>query len=81
MKVKLENMRSLGCRDLLVYCSNAPRCWHRSKINADRWPNDTAIVDIESLFVCTQCGAIGAELRPDFSPHTGQSTYAYGAHS
>jgi hypothetical protein len=80
MKVTLQNMRSLGCRDLLVYCSNAPRCWHSSKINADRWPGDTAIIDIEGVFVCTQCGAVGAELRADFSTHTSQMPYQYGNH-
>lgn len=68
MKVTLENMRSHGCRDLLVYCGNAPRCWHRSKINVYRWPDDTAIADLKDLFVRTKCGAMGAELRPNFSP-------------
>jgi hypothetical protein len=65
-------------RDRLIYCSNAPRWRHKSKINADRLTDNTAIADIEPLFVCTQCGAIGAELRPDFSRHTGLAKYAYG---
>jgi hypothetical protein len=72
------NMRSLGCRGLLIYCTNAPRCWHNSRINADRWPDGTAMADVEQLFVCTQCGVVGAELGPDFSQHTGHNTYAYG---
>jgi hypothetical protein len=30
------------------------------KMSADRWPDETAFIDIEPVFVCTQCGAIGA---------------------
>jgi hypothetical protein len=79
MKLTLQNMRSLGCRDLLVYCGNAPRCWHSARLNADRWSDDTAIADLAPLFVCTQCGAVGAELRPDFSPHTGRMGFQYSS--
>ena len=64
-RVTLANMRSHGRRDIWVHCVNAPRCWHRAKMSADRWADHTAFVDIAPLFVCTQCGAVGAEVRPD----------------
>jgi hypothetical protein len=36
--------------------------------------------DLEPRFVCTQCGAIGAEVRPDYSWQTAPVTYSYGPH-
>jgi hypothetical protein len=65
----LANMRQHGCRDLLIYCSNAPRCWHSGKMNADIWPDDTPFAEIERRMVCTKCGIIGAELRPARCSH------------
>jgi len=76
MKVALANMRSFGVRTMRVYCANAPRCWHSATIDADRWPDETALHEIEPRFVCTRCGAIGAELRPNWPP--GPLTFAYG---
>jgi hypothetical protein len=81
MKVQLDNIRANGVRDLLIYCSNAPHCWHHATINADRWPDDVRLSDLEPLFVCTQCGAIGAEARPDYGHVTKHMTYGYGAHA
>jgi hypothetical protein len=74
MKIQLANMRENGCR------GNAPRCWHSAKINADRWPDDVRLSDLEPLFVCTACGTIGAEVRPDYGHVTKRATYAYGQH-
>lgn len=65
-KVTLANMRSHGRRRVLVYCGNSPRCWHSATIDADAWPDDTALVDVARRMVCTECGAIGAEVRPDW---------------
>jgi hypothetical protein len=33
-------MRSHGCLGTLIYCGNAPRCWHRAEMSADTWPGD-----------------------------------------
>ena len=70
MKVTLANVRSLGCRDIIVSCSNTRRCWNSVTINADCWPDDVSLSDIEAKFVCTKCGAIGSEARPEHSGHT-----------
>lgn len=70
-RVTLANMRSHGCRDVLIYCGQAPRCWHGGKMSADPWPDDATFDQIERRLVCTACGAIGgADVRPDWSAHT-----------
>jgi hypothetical protein len=78
-KIALANVRSNGVRTLLVYCTNAPLCWHSTTINADRWSDDVRLSDLEPLFVCTQCGAKGAELRPNYGALS-RTSYSYGPH-
>ena len=65
-KIPLEAIRSLGVRSLLVYCGNAMHCHHQASINADRWPDQLRLSDLEPRFVCTKCGYVGAEVRPDW---------------
>jgi hypothetical protein len=60
-------MRSHNCTRLLVFCL-APHCHHQAKIDADRWPDHYNVKWLEPLMVCTQCGLIGANVRPDWSP-------------
>jgi len=66
----MGHIRSHGCRDLLVYCTSG-WCHHSAKINADWLPDDTALLDLDPRMVCTSCSLIGADVRPDWSPHTG----------
>ncbi len=61
-------MRALGRRRLLIYCSTG-LCHHRATIEADHWPDQTGIPDLCPKAVCTRCGVIGADVRPDWSPH------------
>jgi len=35
-------------------------------VNADQWPDETRLSDLEKLFTCLVCGRKGAEIRPDF---------------
>jgi hypothetical protein len=60
--------RSHGCRDLLVYCSSG-RCHHSARINADWLPDETSVRSLCARMVCTRCGMIGADVRPDWGPH------------
>jgi hypothetical protein len=64
-KIRLGEMREMGVRGLLVYCSDY-RCSHSIEISADRWPDHVRLSDLEPLFVCQACGERGADLRPDF---------------
>ena len=53
--VTLGHLRSHGCRRLLIYCSTG-LCHHSAVVDADRWPDYTAIRDLCPKAVCTQCG-------------------------
>jgi hypothetical protein len=66
--VTLGHIRSHGCRDLLVYCSSG-RCHHSARINADWLPDETSVRSLCARMVCTRCGMIGADVRPDWGPH------------
>ncbi len=35
-------------------------------MNADQWPDDIRLSDIEPRFVCAKCGRRGADVRPKF---------------
>ena len=60
-------IRSHGVRHLLIYCSAGLYCHHSAVINADRWPDETVLLDLDRKLVCTKCGMIGADVRPNWS--------------
>jgi hypothetical protein len=64
-KITLGEMRAAGVRGILVYCADY-KCPHAVRISADRWPDETRLSDLESLFVCQACGRPGADIRPDW---------------
>jgi hypothetical protein len=66
--VTMGHIRSHGCRDLLVYCESI-FCNHSATLNADGLPEDTVLLTLDPRMVCTKCGLIGADVRPDWSPH------------
>src|SRR6202022_2872528 len=66
--VTLAHIRSHGCRDLLVYC-NSGRCHHSATMNADWLPDETPVRSLCPRRVCTRCGLIGADVRPDWGAH------------
>jgi hypothetical protein len=59
-------MRSSGGPSrLIVYCGDY-KCAHSVVIDADRWPDQVRLSDIEPQFVCKVCGKRGADVRPNF---------------
>jgi hypothetical protein len=64
--VTLSHIRSHGVRRLLIYCSTG-LCHHSAIIGADRWPDETVLLDLDRRAVCTKCGMIGADVRPNWS--------------
>jgi hypothetical protein len=64
-KITLGEMREMGVRGLLVYCSDY-HCSHWKAISGDKWPDDVRLSDLEPRFVCEACGRRGADLRPNF---------------
>jgi hypothetical protein len=59
----LGNMRANGVRSLDVSCW---QCHHRTITSADPWPDDAPVPSFGSRMVCTKCGIIGADVRPNW---------------
>ena len=57
-KITFGEMRSAGVRGVLVYCGDY-KCAHSIAMNADQWPNDMRLSDLEPQFVCSACGTRG----------------------
>ena len=53
-KITFAEMREMGVRGVLVYCADY-RCSHSIAVNADQWPDDLLLSDIEDRFTCTAC--------------------------
>jgi hypothetical protein len=65
--VTLGHMRAQGVPRLLIYCSGGLYCHHSATVGADRWPDETAVRDLCPKAVCTRCGIVGADVRPDWT--------------
>nr|WP_027542910.1 hypothetical protein [Bradyrhizobium sp. WSM2254] len=66
VKITFGEMREKGARGVLIYCADY-RCGHSTALSANRWPDDVRLSDIERRFICTACGELGADVRPDFN--------------
>jgi hypothetical protein len=61
----LANMRANDVRRLVVYCL-APYCHHRRVIEADAYAGALPVKGFGPHMVCTRCGLIGADVRPNW---------------
>jgi hypothetical protein len=59
----LANMRENGVRSLSVQCH---QCRHEVIINADHLPGHVTVPSFGPKMVCTKCGTIGADVRPNW---------------
>ena len=59
-KITLGEMRASGVRGVLIYCADY-KCGHWIKINADQWPDDVRLSDLDDKFICTACGLTEAK--------------------
>jgi hypothetical protein len=59
----LDNMRANGVRSLDVCCW---LCHHRATLSADPWSDDVPVPSFGPRMVCTRCGIIGADARPNW---------------
>jgi hypothetical protein len=59
----LPNMRENGVRSLAVQCQE---CRHEVIMNVDHLPGDLAVPSFGPRMVCTKCGSIGADVRPNW---------------
>jgi hypothetical protein len=63
----LGNMRQNGARRLLVCCW---LCHRNTVMDADRYTDDVEVPSFGPRMVCTGCGIIGADVRPNWSDRT-----------
>jgi hypothetical protein len=59
----LGNMRAHGVRSLDVSCWI---CHHRAILSAEPWPDNVPVPTFGPRMVCTSCGIIGADARPNW---------------
>ena len=38
---------------MLIYCSAGLYCQHSAVVDADRWPDNTVLLDLDAKAVCT----------------------------
>lgn len=55
-----------GIRTFTVYCLNGVRCWHQAVVTFEDLPDETIAKSLDARMVCTQCGLVGADVRPNF---------------
>ena len=67
----LGNMRELGVRSLDVSCWN---CQHRTVLSADRRPDDVPAPTFGPRMVCTGCGIVDADARPNWQEQPPQES-------
>jgi hypothetical protein len=63
----LGNMRAIGVRGLNVLCHN---CRHEATFSVDDYPDDMEVRSFGRNIVCTNCGMIGADARPNWREQT-----------
>jgi hypothetical protein len=59
----LANMRSLGVRSLAITCE---LCHHAAVLSVERWADHIPVPSFGPRMVCTRCGIIGADARPNW---------------
>jgi hypothetical protein len=62
--MSLGNMRHHGVRSLSITCE---LCRHAAVVNVDGFADTVTVPSFRSRMVCTSCGIIGADVRPNWS--------------
>ncbi|HEX3163874.1 MAG TPA: hypothetical protein VHQ92_14955 [Pseudolabrys sp.] len=62
----LGNMRAQGVRSLAITCG-AVHCHHDAVMDASGFADEVAVPSFGPRMVCTACGAIGADARPNWN--------------
>ncbi len=63
----LSNMRANVVRSLFVYCV---ACHHEAIVSVDNYDAALTVPSFGPRMVCTVCGAIGADVRPNWNERT-----------
>ena len=67
----LANKRANGVRSLSVTCE---LCHHGALMNVDGFDDATPVPAFGPRMVCTACGIVGADLRPNWKERSGRET-------
>ena len=67
----LRNMREQGARSLSITCW---LCHHAAVLNVDRYGEAVPVPTFGPRMVCTGCGIIGADARPNWSERPQQES-------
>jgi hypothetical protein len=65
LMMTLGNMRENGVRSLAITCG-ALWCHHEAILTVDDFADDVTVPAFGPRMVCTACGAIGADARPNW---------------
>jgi len=68
----LGNMRANGVYSLAAYCE---RCHHQTLLDVNDFADDVLVPSFGSRMVCTACGAIGADIRPNWNERAPPSLF------
>ena len=68
----LGNMRETGVRSLAVTCG-ALWCHHEAVLDVSGFAGDVTVPSFCRRMVCTVCGAIGADARPNWNERAPRS--------
>jgi hypothetical protein len=63
MPMTLANMREQGVRSLSVSCW---LCHHDAVLSVDAWPDSVPVPFFGPRMVCTGCGIVSADARPNW---------------
>ena len=66
LPMTLGNMRANGVRTLAVWFGGRG-CDHASVLDVSRYADDVPVPAFGPRMVCTVCGAIGADARPNWN--------------
>jgi hypothetical protein len=62
----LGNMRQNGVHTLAVWC-DVRGCNHEAVLDVSGYPDDVPVPSFGPRMVCTVCGAIGADAKPNWN--------------
>jgi hypothetical protein len=70
----LGNMRANGVRSLSITCG-ALWCYRQGALDVSPYPDDVIVPSFGPRMVCTACGAIGADARPNWQERAPRSLF------
>jgi hypothetical protein len=77
LPMTLGNIQSLGVRSRVVH--RGELCRHATTLDVDAYPDDAPVLAFGPRMVCTCCGIIGADARPNWREQPERPSLTVGA--